>query len=116
MTEDEAKTKWCPLARYVLDDSIGHGAQPGYPTGNRFAGHAPSEAQCKCIASACMAWRWADSGGFERRSFEVMGARPEGDGWECVMTDIGREKYVVKSQWRRTVPREGYCGLATRPQ
>lgn len=35
MTEEEAKTKWCPFARDV----------DGAPTTN-------------CIGSACMAWRW----------------------------------------------------------
>lgn len=58
MTEEEAKTKWCPHARYVIDDS-GAGPSPGYPTGNRFGGHEPSEGRCLCIASSCMAWRWS---------------------------------------------------------
>jgi hypothetical protein len=62
MTEDEAKTKWCPFARGIIE----HG-------GNRMAYGAgepalPDEAQVEygaemadlfpCIGSACMAWRW----------------------------------------------------------
>lgn len=45
MTEDEAKTKWCPFAR----DSE--------TAGNRSQA-APDKIHFPCIASACMAWRW----------------------------------------------------------
>lgn len=45
MTEDEAKTKWCPMARTITP--------------------VMQEAQCtngtwdfRCIASDCMMWRW----------------------------------------------------------
>lgn len=41
-TEDEAKTKWCPMARY--DDNINR-------DGTNDAEFSP------CIASGCMAWR-----------------------------------------------------------
>lgn len=44
MTEDEAKTRWCPFANCAGD------------RGNRDAdGFRPKG---KCIGSACMAWRW----------------------------------------------------------
>ena len=46
MTEDEAKTKWCPMAR-----SVGNGE-------NRTPFGA-ADASCLCLASGCMAWRWA---------------------------------------------------------
>jgi hypothetical protein len=48
VTEDEAKTKWCPFAREIGD--------PGYPASNRDYSGKP---YTKCIASACMAFRWA---------------------------------------------------------
>lgn len=63
MTEDEAKTKWCPFVRIVTgtiaaDKTSQHASiQPAY---NRVAeGHnwAFPGGGC-CIASACMAWRW----------------------------------------------------------
>lgn len=49
MKEEEAKTKWCPMAR----------------TGMMFATNR-SENGCinkedMCIASACMLWKWFDS-------------------------------------------------------
>jgi hypothetical protein len=57
LTEAEAKTKWCPFARVALfprDQAFG-------PAWNRLRtddaqSTYPSEA--RCIASACMAWRW----------------------------------------------------------
>jgi hypothetical protein len=62
MTEDEAKTKWCPFARVVMASS-----KQAFNAGNRVAIMHDSGAieinenpthSC-CIASACMAWQWA---------------------------------------------------------
>jgi hypothetical protein len=50
-TETEAKQKWCPLARA---SDIGN-----QPVSVNRRGREP-DADCMCIASACMAWRWAD--------------------------------------------------------
>ena len=48
MTEDEAKTKWCPFVRQSTTVSA---------TYNRTdSGGAPKS--CLCIAGDCMAWRW----------------------------------------------------------
>ena len=49
MTEEEAKTKWCPQVRYVVNASDCF-------MGNRFD-HAFEE-ECKCIASDCAMWVW----------------------------------------------------------
>lgn len=54
-TENEAKTKWCPLVRLVgFKDSDAEGTSwnrsPDDPVGVK----SPAT---KCIASACMAWR-----------------------------------------------------------
>jgi len=50
MTEDEAKTKWCPMARnFATDQNGNHGV------GNRDA-DGPM-AISNCLASGCMAWR-----------------------------------------------------------
>ena len=54
MTEDEAKTKWCPFVRYRLTgtDVAVNCDDPERP-------HAfDEEIPFNCIASACMAWRW----------------------------------------------------------
>ena len=53
MTEEDAKTKWCPFARYTSPDDTG--------SANRWNGytfHDPNGAVTACIASKCMAWRW----------------------------------------------------------
>jgi len=55
MTEDEAKTKWCPFMQISID---GMGARlasnRGYVLKNE---EKPS---LMCMGSACMAWRWTD--------------------------------------------------------
>jgi hypothetical protein len=50
MTEDEAKTKWCPAIRF-------HGVPSDDSLSNR------SEASDRCITSACMAWQPTDNEG-----------------------------------------------------
>jgi hypothetical protein len=50
MTEDEAKTKWCPMARAE--------AGRGEMSINRLPMGEP-DVGCLCIASACMMWREA---------------------------------------------------------
>ena len=51
MTEDKAKTKWCPMVR----SSIG---SPGWIASvNIIPGDDGSPMHAKCIASGCMMWR-----------------------------------------------------------
>lgn len=64
MTEDEAKTKWCPFVLSYMENR--HGSTT--PPSNRYevqteSGWKTNESpsSCRCIASDCMAWRW---GGF----------------------------------------------------
>ncbi len=46
LTEKEAKTRWCPLARTISEKAL--------VAGNRTVAEFPY-----CIASQCMAWRLA---------------------------------------------------------
>lgn len=50
MTEDEAKTKWCPFAR-VGSENTGLGSI------NRDMQVGAKLSQAECVGSACMAWR-----------------------------------------------------------
>lgn len=53
MTEDEAKTKWCPFARKALWDP-----QIGTVNGSANRQYYDDGPTTSCLASACMAWRW----------------------------------------------------------
>lgn len=55
MTEEEAKTKWCPHVR------VSNGPDG---TWNKFDVGVASPSIYTCIGSACMAWRW-QAGTFE---------------------------------------------------
>lgn len=55
MTEEEAKTKWCPMAkggRAVSADEFAVLIEAAHKVRNAAGNH--------CIGSACMAWRWHD--------------------------------------------------------
>lgn len=69
MTEDEAKTKWCPFARVpmsYLDNS------PAPAVNRAYSGNSAYEGSL-CIASACMAWRWAGTASQYPKSSDVPG-------------------------------------------
>ncbi len=52
MTEDQARTKWCPFARQMV--SINQGQSPiALASANRFDG----DQVAMCLGSGCMAWR-----------------------------------------------------------
>ena len=53
ITEEEAKTKWCPLARIAAIGSAGS------VSANRVSdGKNIDTSRSLCIASECMAWCW----------------------------------------------------------
>jgi len=59
MTEEEAKTKWCPFAKVVMLPE-GTAAVPMGRKVTRDQDNAVRTIGDHCIGSACMAWRWKD--------------------------------------------------------
>ena len=49
LTEEEAKTKWCPQRRDPWFD---------YSNGEKVYVSCNDPSECKCFASGCMMWRW----------------------------------------------------------
>lgn len=93
MTEDEAKTKWCPFARVVQPA----GDWAPLPAGNREVVAPATEALNKaalCIGAACMAWRTA--------------------GWKFKDGRTGRLSDQDLTGYGTWIPL-GHCGLAGAP-
>ena len=96
MTEDEAKTKWCPFVRLHME-------QDGESATNRdrFVLPETEDSQtspdrvrhnARCISSVCMAWRETDSEPIWPEDDDFQENNPE-----------------------RNIRQTGYCGLAGKP-
>ena len=90
LTEDQAKTKWCPMVRYVPARKFSFGRIK--VAVNRWLDSDETQLSpmpsC-CIGSDCMAWRWECTGAV---GYFADGTAVEGDHKES-----------------------GYCGLAGKP-
>src|ERR1700753_3077279 len=113
MTEDEAKTKWCPFARSMI--SIENRGNPlAVASANRFPGDTSgSEKGSLCVASGCMAWRCFPREDGESLLDAIRRHRAEHNSELRVAKD-----YVeAHPEYRRTsnaLP-QGYCGRAGKP-
>lgn len=56
MNESDALTKWCPFTRVALSEGLSANRTASMGTG----GYADISDETRCLASECMAWRWAD--------------------------------------------------------
>ena len=95
MTEDEAKTKWCPHVR-IACGLIEEGGKvlPDLPTFNRVAlpsGPAVFPKAATCVGSKCMAWR------------ETSPVKAS--------MDLGPSSGRLPA-----TPARGYCGLSGKPE
>lgn len=88
LTEEEARQRWCPLGRQIGCMDQRHGGTTHVVGGVNRVDHGDVPA---CIASQCMAWRWAT---------------PK------VLRDID----LVTSDVVDPEPRRGYCGAFGVPQ
>lgn len=105
MTEEEAKTKWCPFTRAADLE------------GNRGLVSGHEHPQTMCIGSACMAWRWEPDtkrgpGPLEEKKLPPGSARELGRRAGFVWVPGKREDEGVT--WG-LFPRIGFCGLAGKP-
>lgn len=97
MTEDEAKTKWCPFARQlgILRASVASGKEDAIVaqgTQNRGYTMGGALSNCMCLGAGCMAWRFRESLEFRAKA------------------DAEFHKSGM-----RLASTEGYCGLAGTP-
>ena len=126
MTEDQAKTKWCPFARVVTaqvaSEVVFHPANRAairYDDGRLEINDNPEHARCN--GSACMAWRTSHTERgpiVERRKAEPLSRKPEGDDWGYEAIDPARSS--TGGEWvrwdRDRSETHGFCGLAGAPQ
>ena len=108
MTEDQAKTKWCPMVRMNGAEARFGGAPLGPALNCTSYNRNPKEANC--IASGCMMWR----------STEVLPAFTGSDvvWWikkhrEIFGSTIIEAKAAADSG--KPIPGGGYCGLGGKP-
>ena len=92
MTEDEAKTKWCPFARNAGVTTRETGAAVSV---NRDGREHYGTENVNCIGSACMAWRRSGAKFKDGRTGQLLDFDLTGHG---TWIDVG------------------YCGLAGAPQ
>lgn len=94
MTEEDAKTKWCPFARVITTNLKSAGNRlfmwgtPEMPAQPAYKPAALEMHGSKCLGSACMAWR---------------------------VVTVNELSEVVFAGTREGKPGTGYCGLAGKP-
>lgn len=96
MTEEEAKTKWCPFNRITPGNADYHACNNRGEVASRDA-----TLSVNCIGSACTAWRWGRA-----TSDAPSSIRHPGD------TGAAADAYGF---WYRDGKPIGFCGLAGRP-
>ena len=107
MTEDEAKTKWCPFAR---PGSV-RPEECGEVRGNRMM-QGEVDTGALCVASACMSWRWSEA---KRTAafLEAVQAHMQASAKPNFNTAVQAVYDETGGKFERV---EGYCGLAGSPQ
>ena len=94
-TEKEAREKWCPQARVAQYEIT----------------------SCRCIASACMMWRFIDDP-LEWKTVQLdLAAAMEADGWTRDGEPFRGSGLVWFANYNRARQnRVGFCGLAGEPR
>ena len=68
MTEQEAKTKWCPMVRVTMTPQDSTWQNQAMTNRMAFVKHGLTES--RCIASDCMMWRWGQKGAFVNGKYD----------------------------------------------
>jgi hypothetical protein len=71
LSEDEAKRKWCPFGRGMVEVRTVHGEPVSASSANRTVQGVPTVG---CIGTACMAWHWA---GWRIKTFDTVAPNPD---------------------------------------
>ncbi|MCM8736631.1 hypothetical protein M5E06_21115 [Azospirillum sp. A1-3] len=110
MTEEQARTKWCPHAR-VTDGSCSD--ESG---GNNRWLDAKGEENCRCIASDCMAWRFVDAEPIYARRYvsddrfvtryEEASKLPDEQA-DAVLDALDAERKAFSDSWKPEAPEPG---------
>lgn len=95
-TEQEAKGKWCPMAKEVTQWDTATKAT--FIPANRLAGGLPSYG-CLCLASGCAVWVW-NTNEWDHNTFTP---DPSGE-----LDEEGERKGTVEKHPEK---RRGHCGL-----
>lgn len=124
MTEDEARTKWCPFARVAMDYHEGPnrfivgfnrdmlGPESYDPDDQNFS-YEPT----RCIGSACMAWRWLPLMADEAFKNAIIKAVVDIDDKSENKTRATRHVMTHRAEYGLPEkPFAGYCGLAGKPE
>lgn len=119
LTEQEAKERWCPYAHALFFAERKDKPDALLSENRDFAGRGHKT--CCCLASGCMAWRWAEPSHELDEEREVVktgvpsamggiNTKPKGD-----EDDYAQEERVITYS-RKNMARHGFCGLAGKPK
>lgn len=123
MTEDEAKTKWCPFARVAVYTRGGFASDRSDPVVvNRDSTDTRTspDGATGCLGSGCMAWRWTDLYSEPDVRVSVSVARQDKlwRGWTAAdeapdLDGDDSNNFIVRLL--RPAPSDGRCGIASEP-
>jgi len=112
VTEEEAKTKWCPEARVFKSAGVPLSRSAAV---NRWSDDAEQINKTNCLGSGCMAWRWFR----EATSDEWEKVVPHPDDMKRYFLagyeEDPNHRGAMRKKISNAMPAFGYCGKAGKP-
>jgi hypothetical protein len=106
ITEGEARTKWCPMARAYYGNAVDSCAINRAPHNDDVVQNNLPQRNSYCIASGCMMWRWDDP----QTRVKDEHKKPFGPSRNLAIA-------LAPASEREPMPnRRGHCGLAGQSQ